>query len=77
MKFNRNDEMALYMTLADIFDDKNIMVSCIPNKYLAFAVRKNKKSEWQFYEIIGKGGKIIEFPISYTGYKIEIHSKDL
>lgn len=69
MKFNRNDEMALWYSLVDIFGEKNLIMECIPNMYFAFAVRKN--DEWELHELIGKGGKVVKCKWAYSGYKIE------
>lgn len=70
MKFNKNDEMALWMTLVDIFGEKNLIMECIPNMYFAFAIRRNFGA-WELYELVGKGGKVVKCKGAYCGYKIE------
>lgn len=70
MKFDRNDEMAMWMSLVDIFGERNLIMKCIPNKYFAFAVRKNNK--WELHEIIGKGGKVVKCEYALNRYRIVV-----
>lgn len=69
MKFDRNDEMQLWIALVDIFGGRNLIIECVPNMYFAFAVRKN--GEWELHELVGKGGKVVECEWALSGYKIE------
>ena len=69
MRFDRNDEMQLWIALVDIFGERNLIMECIPNMYFAFAVRKN--GEWELHELVGKGGKVVECKWALSGNKIE------
>lgn len=44
-------------------------MECLPNVYLAFAVRKN--GVWELHEIVGKGGEVVKCNWALSGYKIE------
>lgn len=70
MKFNRNNEMDLWYSLVNIFGEQNLISECIPNKYFAFAIRKN--DVWELHEIVGEGGKVVKCKWALSGYKIEI-----